>query len=628
MKKLSIFLCGLLLGTAAYAGPVSPGKALDVAAKVLGQTNTKGADDRLSIIWDGEFEQTKGLAEDPAFYVVGRESGGFVMVAGNDNVQPVLGFSLENSFKVEGMPANVRWWMEQYKAYCRSAKIPAPGVRDKWAAFEPATKATADPVTDGLENEFMDSRTVQWNQTNPANYYCPHVEGQTYTAVVGCVPLATMEVMAWYGTANIASATGTVPEYTYNSENGKSVTVPAHELGTVYDWASLHDLTTPAQFYGQVTSWSSYDDIYGGPEFGTELTPLGYNLAQLAYDVGTLLQASYNDGWDYSGTGAYFINIVNKVAPVFGYSNSARLIDRDSYYYGPIVYYTNGQWAQMMKEEITKHPVIYTGQSTSGGGHGYVADGYATYNGDLMFHFNMGWGGSQNGYYTLDIQDEFDYCHSALFDFYPNPTACAPLPRMQYDLDGGISYNGGYNTGALSLTLYSFYNYGPVSFSGDIAVGVEDYTGNLKEAFQAQYVDPEHPFGMYNGWNWMNKNLQATSPVLGDRAVGYYKITGEDTYRPIVCVPLMDRLPSVPFFPAAFIKTKASYSVGDVFVFELINNSFKYDDAKWYVTAPGGGEPVEYDQEDYCAPLATAGEYKIVAVIPGEESVTAYITVE
>ena len=138
MKKVFILTILALASAMAYAGPVSKEKALQVASKVFAaEPATKAAvgSDKLTVVWDGEFEKTKG-ATDPAFYVVAREKGGFVIVAGNDNVQPVLGFSFENPFKVEGMPDNVRWWMEQIKAYSRSARTSSPEIRQRWGAFE------------------------------------------------------------------------------------------------------------------------------------------------------------------------------------------------------------------------------------------------------------------------------------------------------------------------------------------------------------------------------------------------------------------------------------------------------------------------------------------------------------
>ncbi|MBO7069828.1 MAG: Spi family protease inhibitor, partial [Bacteroidales bacterium] len=137
MKKIVLIVSMSLLGIALYAAPVTPEKALQVASRVFASgPATKAADaSSLQIVWDGEYEPATKAAQDPAFYVVSRPGGGFVIVSGDDNMQPVLAFSFENEFKVEGMPANVRWWMEELKGYARSAVSPTPEILEAWDAF-------------------------------------------------------------------------------------------------------------------------------------------------------------------------------------------------------------------------------------------------------------------------------------------------------------------------------------------------------------------------------------------------------------------------------------------------------------------------------------------------------------
>ena len=54
----------------------------------------------------------------PSFYVVNFNAEGFVIVAGDDRVQPILAFSDEGAFVVENMPAHVRFfWMDTSKRF-------------------------------------------------------------------------------------------------------------------------------------------------------------------------------------------------------------------------------------------------------------------------------------------------------------------------------------------------------------------------------------------------------------------------------------------------------------------------------------------------------------------------------
>lgn len=611
MKKILSFLFVAMLGGAVYAGPVSPEKALQVARSVFAaEPGTKAApSSELSIIWDGEFAQTKS-ALPPAFYVITRPEGGFVMVAGSYNVQPVLGFSFENPFVVEDMPDNVRGWMEQYKAYVRSAESPTQEIRDQWARYE-TTKTTTPPITSGFKDAFTASLTNEWNQTNPANFYCPKNEGDSHASVCGCVALATAEIMAWFGTANLSSVTGTVPEYTYTSKNSIDITIPAHDLGTEYDWIGLQNLRTASQFYDQIVSWTQ-SKKYSGEGEGTELTPLGYNLARLVYDLGTILQAKFNA----SSTSASIGNVGKLVAPMMGYNNMARFVYKR--------YYSNSEWQQLMKDQVTRHPVMYDGSSTeTGGSHAYVADGYATYDNALMFHINLGWGGSNNGYYTLDVQFRYDNDHGAVIDFYPNPGASEQVGYMGFSNDGGIEYVSGYNTGSLSVVLRRFFNYGTVPFEGAIYLGLNNADGMLQETtfYQSASLNPNY------GWKATGTlNTSFTSlPAFGDKLKIYYQETGKDTFLPFVIRGELSYPTEIPFFPAAAIKVRDSYSVGDLFVFELTNVDYEYNNATWTVTTPSGRID-NYTMDSDAAFLTEAGEYKITCATT-QETVVAFITV-
>lgn len=628
MRRIFVLTVAALLSATVYAGPVSKEMALQIASKVFAaEPATKGtASTGLKVLWDGEFEATKGSL-DPAFFVVGREGGGFVIVAGNDNITPVLGFSYDNPFAVEGMPGNVRSFMEEIKVYCRSGKSATPQVRKAWEQFF-NTKATASPLSGLFTNEYLGSRTNLWNQTNPANFYCPNVEGQDLTSLCGCVALSTALIFAWFGSGNqVTSPTGIVPAYTYTSENGISVSIPEHNLSTTYDWAGMHTLASEdaRDFYNQVLSYNTSFPIsryYYGYGRGTTLTELGDNVAHLLYDIATLLQAGFNDP-DFYGTYAFFNKIPYNVAPVFGYNNGAHFVSPGAF--------TSGQWLQALRTEIDKHPVIYTGQSSSsGGGHAYVVDGYALYDSStLVFHYNMGWGGLCNGYYHSDIQDEYDYSHTALFDFYPNLASSAAKPVLgfcPYEDNGlgGIVVNEGYNTGWLYLTLSKFFNYGAGYFTGNIAAGITDYNGTVKEYSSLSNVSDLMP---NSGWNAMYRIVEpADTPVFGDYVSMYYKESTEEVYLPFRANAHGPYPSSVPFYPAAFIKTASSYHAGDYLVLELCNCSYPYDDATWYVTTPDGTRTA-YTLDDYSVLLQATGEYKIEVNVPNKEKVVAFIVV-
>ena len=608
MKKVFILTILALASAMAYAGPVSKEKALQVASKVFAaEPATKAAvgSDKLTVVWDGEFEKTKG-ATDPAFYVVAREKGGFVIVAGNDNVQPVLGFSFENPFKVEGMPDNVRWWMEQIKAYSRSARTSSPEIRQRWGAFED-TKANLPES--GISDEYLGSRTVSWDQSEPFNYFAPTVTGQSSQAVTGCVPLAIAQIMTWHWADNASSGSGTVEGYSYSPDTGGSYSIPAHDLGTVYRWSEFKDCSTWADFY---TSYPT-------------MTELGINVAQLIYDIGTILQVEYNNSksGEGTGTGGNLSRLANLVT-MLKYNKGAYTIDRTSY--------SSVKFLSMFLAEINQRPVYY-----SGSGHAYIADGHAKYNGDPVIHFNLGWGGYCNGYYYYDNTDteSGNYTgYTALFDFYPDAAGTTEfVQKLGYFYDGskgGLRFDSSSSFASTPVVfrINNLENSGAVATSGSLGVfkingnDAPDATPLQEEIFNLLPVGAYYPNKViYSYANY------TTGYVLGDKIAIYYKPEGASGYSPIEYEKNGKILGEIPFFPAAFIKTETSYSVGDYFVFQLTNHNYQYDTATWTVTDPSGTS-TDYTMDDYHVELSTAGEYKITVSIPGQEKVTAFIKVE
>lgn len=614
MKKALFIIAAILLDTLLFAGPVSREKALQVADKVFrSMPETKGAAPALQIVWDGEFEQTKGNV-DPAFYVVTREGGGFVIVAGNDDVQPVLGFSFENPFVVEGMPAHVRAWMEQIKSYVRSGVAPTPEVKEKWGDFVETKSVLPGPFT----NEFTASRTGEWGQYDPFNYFAPTIPGQQEQAVTGCVPLALAEIMAWFGSNNKDAGEGMVEGYSYpvayGGDDKGEHSIDAHSLGTVYSWEALKSCNSREDFY---TNYPT-------------MTALGMNVAQLIFDIGTILQVKYNDYYG-AGTGGN-LTYLDRLATMLYYNKGARELRRSNY--------SSGRWLSMLIEEISKHPVY-----CSGGAHAYVADGYATYAGDLVIHYNLGWDGDCNGYYQADLlntDNGFYETTSALFDFYPDKKGTSEVRKelsfFYYDGEGGlgsVEQSGSKTT----FIFYNIMNSGAVDFTGDLALfkvnksGSKDdnplWESNLSQLLYGGVLPPPDNY-IYS----FNCDVEISTPSnlsFGDKYVLYYRFDSNMEYRPVVNERKDKVLSEAAVYPTAFIQTQASYKKGDYFVFELTNNGYKYGYSSWTVTDPSGNVNT-YSQDDYHVLLDKAGEYKIAVLteLPDTyevETIVTYITV-
>ena len=110
----------------------------------------------------------------------------------------------------------------------------------------------------------------------------------------------------------------------------------------------------------------------------------------------------------------------------------------------------------MLKNQLDmKRPVVYVGYGESGG-HAWNCDGYQGDVGSEMFHMNWGWGGSANGYFTLDNLNpsgmNFNYGQSMVINIFPAnnyPEFCSAQKTYSYsdanfeDGSGNLNYAAG-----------------------------------------------------------------------------------------------------------------------------------------------------------------------------------------
>lgn len=206
-----------------------------------------------------------------AYYVFNNDAGGFVIIAGDDAVTPVLGYTSTGSFDAENLPDGLKDLLKSYER-----QIAALG--DNYVANRTATRAafTGEKLL----------KTAEWNQYAPFNKYTPN------NYVTGCVATAGAIVMKHHGYP--AKGTGS-HSYTWN---GKTLTANfEHD----YDWASM-----PAKYDG--TNDAAFDGV-----------------ARLMSDLGVAVEMQYAK----NGSGAYIGNMISALQTYFGYSKLTYLASID-----------------------------------------------------------------------------------------------------------------------------------------------------------------------------------------------------------------------------------------------------------------------------------------------------------
>lgn len=203
-----------------------------------------------------------------AYYVFNNDAGGFVIIAGDDAVTPVLGYTSTGSFDAENLPDGLKDLLKSYER-----QIAALG--DNYVANQTATRAafTGEKLL----------KTAEWNQMAPFNKYTPN------NYVTGCVATAGAIVMKHHGYP--AKGTGS-HSYTWN---GQTLTA---NFGHTYDWASM-----PAKYDG--TNDAAFDGV-----------------ARLMADLGVAVEMNYAK----DGSGAYIGNLVTALQKYYGYSKLSHLM--------------------------------------------------------------------------------------------------------------------------------------------------------------------------------------------------------------------------------------------------------------------------------------------------------------
>ena len=644
MKSIRLLFCAFFLlgGLTLQAAPVSQSRALDVAKRVFAsQPATKAVGD-VKLVWDGEDIATKSTVQ-PAFYVFGRDGGGFVIIAGDDNVTPVLAVSDRNEFKVEEMPDNVKWWMERMKAYVRATDVQTPAVREQWANLV-STKSGPLPIgeitnkVERLTPEWGQDKTYAGYERHVFNSKCPRDANNQYT-LTGCVATALGELLtklsAIYGfvgdgnEGKMLTSAVNGPVQPYSAETGfvpATVGGQPYVFTAVYDWQGLQTLMTSGDVYAAVTSGSK--------------EALLDNMDQLLADLGAMVHAQYSKD---------LTTAVTRLAPdsmmkYMGINKQAR------YEYAST--YSRSQWRQKLKDELYYHPILYSGRSKPEEGfpdgkygHAFLFDGYGQCNGEDVFHVNFGWLGYCNGYYyetNLDADGTIDGNYSwqcgAVFGFYPNPASeyKAEISLMPGGPCPGMALNNAIVPGEpFKLNVGRVYNTGSAPFAGKVCLFLVNSLNQLRYNLVEWNFsgDPLPPNYYHNSVTFTATIPSEYVPTFGDRLILSYTL--DNSHYLIVETPFNASYATMitewPIMPVPFIATAASYKQNDYFEFKLKNHGCIFAGTEWTITDPDGVS-VTRPQYDGVFQLTKTGTYKIQAAIAPlggavTENLVTYITV-
>ena len=408
MKRFSLFVALLLMITMPMmAERVTPETAQKVAKTFLNNNGAKSA--QLT-----DLSRAAGFSN---LYIFNGEEG-FVVMAADDCVQPILGYSLTGNFVTENMPENIKGWLEGYNEEIQYA------IDSKMKASTETTKQWKDLI-DGDSKAAKATTVVNallqttWDQ-NGYYYYsggqlliyelynnlCPYDNNAGERTVTGCVATAMAQIMKYwsypaYGVGSHSYTPTAHPEYGVQSANFAA---------TNYAWNNMPNELTSSSTTAQKNA-----------------------IATLMYHCGVSVDMDYDISGN-GGSGAYTGDVTTALVNYFNYKSTVSYKSKAAY--------SNDNWINLLKTELNaSRPIQYSGRGT--GGHSFVCDGYNSSN---QFHFNWGWSGSNDGFYSLSSLNpgsggaggsdyNFTNEQSAVIGIEPASNIAAPT-NLSYTLSG------------------------------------------------------------------------------------------------------------------------------------------------------------------------------------------------
>jgi hypothetical protein len=370
-----------------------------------------------------------GFAEKSSFsnfYVFGNDRC-FVIIAADDCVHPVLGYSTESGFGTGIMPDCISDWLKAYNkgiAAAKESRVDATAeISSEWerllngSSLEPKSKSFIKPLI-----------RTKWSQSAPFNNLCPpdtanHATGH---AVAGCGAIAMAQIMNYW-----EHPVRGIGSHSYN--HSTYGTLFANFGETIYDWDNMKNLYT-----------RGYSDAEA------------LAVATLVYHCGVSINMRY--GPSSSNAGEPILDSAMRY--YFDYSSSTNYVFKSQY--------SNTQWISMLKNDLDNlQPVLYRAASNNQGAnaHIFICDGYDE---NEFFHFEWGrLGGEYDGYYTIaDLHQgstNYTYGNAAMFGCHPNETSINPPSNVVTTVNGrtvNISWSPVY-----SSAFYKVYRDGELIVS-------------------------------------------------------------------------------------------------------------------------------------------------------------------
>ena len=508
MRKFYIsLLTFVFVAIQLFAAPVDPEKALEIANDFwASKVSLKKSMQFKLVPAEGALKassRTASSKENDAYYVFTEaQSNGFVIVSGDDRLNPIAGYSTS---AVSGeMPPALTAWLGEYSEYVNDVR---------------AGKAVTSQRNAGTHIEPM--LVTAWSQDEPYNNMCPILDNgkRGYT---GCGNTATAQVMRFHKW-------------------------PASPIADVEWKSNITGETEFCELKSHVYDWDNMLYNYKS-EYSEEQSNA---VALLMADLGMATQSEYQA----EGTGCTDPDIAYALVHVFNYSPELTVAIRSDYTYE--------EYIALVRENLNNRlPIVYCGYGQDfNDGHAFVCDGIDE--NDLL-HIDWGWDGAFNGYFDIasmepngngigGFSDRYNVGQRAIVNIKPraegevNKGGTLTLAGMTaFDLESeeeADELNCGFEDGVAEVGVsFGIGNASHSDVEGYIGIGILDKDGN-----PARDIEFSEVIRYRRSLEEMHNNVYAFSVS---------NVEGREDYLPVgkyvVCVFFMNTEEDIEYMRGAY----------------------------------------------------------------------------
>ena len=347
----------------------------------------------------------EALSRPEAYHLFNDADGqGFVIVAANEALAPVVGYSKSGRIEAGKMPEGLQAYLESYAKSVESGELRVERIDEATLnSHNYPLNSQLSTLNSQLSN-LSPLLSTLWDQDHPYNAQCPRLGENGDRAPTGCVATAMAQIMYHH-------------RWPERGKGSAAYDVPYRQGALSYGHLEMDFDKTPFEWNKMAIYPRTADEVHA--------------VSTLMLASGVAVRMQYTP----ESSAAYIPPMVQAMQTHFAYHARQVMLDNHS----------ARNYLQLLRAELAAgRPVIYVG-GEGNAAHAWVCDGYDERG---LFHMNWGWGGRSDGYFDLTYLEPYQRGYGGgngapfssaqtFVALYPNRGQAAPWTELPARFDFG-----------------------------------------------------------------------------------------------------------------------------------------------------------------------------------------------